>query len=66
MEAELKALEQKIGELVDLCHRLRADNQQLRQELATSVNENKRLNEKIADASGRLEGLLRQIPEEQA
>lgn len=65
MEAELKSLEQKIGELVELCQRLRADNQQVRQELAASVNENKRLNEKIADASARLESLLKQIPEEQ-
>jgi cell division protein ZapB len=64
MDTELKSLEDKIGQFVELCHRLRADNQQLRQDLASAVNQSKRLEEKISSASSRLEILLSQIPAE--
>ncbi len=66
MEAELKSLEQKINQFVELCQRLRIDNQQLRQQLASILNENKQLEEKISNATGRLENLLSQIPEDNA
>jgi cell division protein ZapB len=59
MDADLKSLEQKLGQFVELCERLRADNQQLRQQLALA-------NEKIGSATSRLENLLQQIPEEEA
>ena len=59
MDADLKSLEQKLGQFVELCERLRADNQQLRQQLASA-------NEKIDNATSRLESLLQQIPEEEA
>jgi cell division protein ZapB len=64
MDAELKSLEDKISQFVELCHRLRADNQKLRQELASAVNRSKRLEEKINSATMRLETLLAQIPAE--
>jgi cell division protein ZapB len=63
MEAELNALEQKINQTVGLCQRLRAENQQLRQQLAAATNENKQLADKVSEAKSRLESLLRQIPE---
>ena len=66
MDADLKSLEQKLSQFVELCQRLRADNQQLRQELASAVSSNKQLTEKIGTASNRLETLLNQIPEEEA
>jgi cell division protein ZapB len=66
MEANLKALEQKLGQFVELCQRLRLDNQQLRQQLATAMNDNQQLTEKIGTATNRLETLLQQIPEEEA
>jgi len=66
MENELKSLEQKINQFVELCQRLRTDNQQLRQQLASSLNENKQLEEKISNATSRLENLLNQIPEDNA
>ena len=66
METELKSLEQKLNQFVELCHRLRTDNQQLRQELASALSENKQLTEKIGTAGDRLETLLLQIPEEEA
>ena len=66
MDADLKSLEQKLGQFVELCQRLRADNQQLRQQLASAMSDNKQLNEKIGTATNRLENLLNQIPEEEA
>lgn len=66
MEAELKSLEEKINQFVELTQRLRSDNQQLRQKLAAALNENKLLEEKINNATSRLENLLHQIPEDTA
>lgn len=63
MDADLKALEQRLSQLVDACQRLRADNNRLRQDLAASVSENHRLGDKIALATTRLEEVLAQIPE---
>jgi cell division protein ZapB len=64
MDVELKSLEDKIKQFVTLCQRLRSDNHDLRQQLASAQNDNKQLNEKIGDAKTRLESLLAQIPEE--
>ena len=64
MEAEMTSLETKLSQFVELCQRLRADNQQLRQELATAVNQSKQLEDKITNATSRLENLLKQIPAE--
>jgi len=66
MEADLKALEQKLTQFVELCQRLRVDNHELRQQLASAVNDNKQLSEKIGTATNRLENLLNQIPEDDA
>lgn len=66
MEAELKSLEEKINQLVGMCQRLRAENHQVRQQLAAALNENKQLQEKIAGAKTRLETVLAQIPEEES
>jgi cell division protein ZapB len=64
MDAELKALEVKIQQFVELCQRLRADNQQLRQQLASALSQQKRLEDKITSATARLETLLAQMPAE--
>ena len=64
MDSELKSLEDKIGQFVELCQRLRADNQELRQQLASAVSQSKRLEEKINGAAARLETLLAQLPAE--
>jgi cell division protein ZapB len=66
MEAELKSLERKISQFVELSQRLRTDNQQLRQQLAAALNEKRQLEEKIGNATSRLESLLNQIPEDNA
>ena len=64
METELKSLEGKLGQFVELCQQLRADNQQLRQQLASAVNQSKRLEEKISSATTPAETLLSQMPAE--
>lgn len=64
MDAELDALQEKINQFVELCQRLRAENVQLRQQLASELDQNKRLEDKIAGAKTRLESLLGKIPEE--
>lgn len=64
MEAELRSLEEKIAQFVELCQRLRQDGHELRQRLATALNENRVLEEKISNATSRLENLLNQIPED--
>jgi cell division protein ZapB len=63
MQAELTALDDKISQLVQLTQKLRKDNSQLRQNLASAQSENKRLAEKVNTAKARLETLLAQIPE---
>ena len=65
MDAELKSLERKLSQFVEMCQRLRADNQQLRQQLESAMSSNKQLSEKIGAATDRLETLLSQIPEEE-
>jgi cell division protein ZapB len=65
VEAELDILDEKISQLVKLCHRLRTDNQELRQQLAEAQSANKQLREKIASARTRLETLLTRLPEDE-
>jgi cell division protein ZapB len=62
VEAEFNSLEAKVEQFVELCERLRAENGQLRQQLAAAQNDAKRLNEKIDGAKTRLEGLLNRLP----
>jgi cell division protein ZapB len=64
MEAELDSLDAKINQLVQLCHGLRKDNHELRQQLAATQNESKQLTEKIETARARLENLLSRLPED--
>jgi cell division protein ZapB len=64
MEAELNTLDHKISQLVQLCHRLRNDNSELRQQLAAAQNQHKQLTEKIEAARQRLESLLSRIPDD--
>jgi cell division protein ZapB len=64
MDPELTALEDKLTQFVEFCQQLRADNQELRQQLASAVGESKRLEQKITAATDRLEGLLTHLPDE--
>lgn len=62
METEFNSLEAKVAQFVSLCERLRAENVELRQQLAAARNDAKRLHEKIDGAKARLEGLLSRLP----
>jgi uncharacterized protein (TIGR02449 family) len=63
VEPELAALEERIEQLVQRLQALRAENRDLRQQLATRTDENARNVEKLAAARSRIEALLKQIPE---
>ena len=66
MQTELDTLENKLGQLVQLNQRLRAENHQLRQELATALSQERQYNDKMENARKRLENLLVQLPEDTA
>jgi cell division protein ZapB len=62
VETEFNSLEAKVAQFVTLCERLRAENVELRQQLAAARTDAKRLHEKIDGATARLEGLLSRLP----
>ena len=66
MENELRALEERIGQIAALARRLRAENAELRQSLLVSQNEARALHAKVESASTRLQSLLERLPEEAA
>ena len=63
MDVELKALEDKVSQLLGLCQRVRAENLELRQDLAQARNEVRLLKENMAQAGDRLEALIDGLPE---
>jgi cell division protein ZapB len=63
MDSELASLEEKLAQLVQRLNALRAENRDLRQQVAARTDENSRLAEKLAAARTRIEALLKQIPE---
>ena len=63
VDAEFNSLETKVAQLVGLCERLRAENHDLRQQLAAARNDAKRLNERIDGAKVKLESLLARLPD---
>jgi cell division protein ZapB len=62
VETEFNSLEAKVAQFVTLCERLRAENVELRQQLAAARTDAKRLNDKIDGAKQRLEGLISRLP----
>lgn len=66
MHSELDVLDQKLAQLVQLTQRLRAENLQLRQEVAASVSQQRKSQDKVNEAAQRLEKLLSQLPEDAA
>ena len=64
METELNALESKLTQLIQVSGKLRAENHQLRQELAHALSDNRLCSDKIDSAKERLEKLLSTLPEE--
>jgi len=66
MENELRALEERVGQLAAMARQLRAENAELRQALLTSQNEARLLREKVDTESVRLQRLLDRLPEDAA
>ncbi|MBX9962362.1 MAG: hypothetical protein K2Y35_04855 [Burkholderiales bacterium] len=62
MEAELNSLDDRIQQLIRVADRLRVENGELRQQLATSLNEGKQLRDRMTAARLRLEGVLTRLP----
>jgi cell division protein ZapB len=63
VDTELNSLEAKVAQFVGLCERLRAENHDLRQQLASARSDAKRLNERIEGAKLKLESLLERLPD---
>ena len=63
VDAEFNSLDAKVAQFVGLCERLRAENHDLRQQLASAKNDAKRLNERIEGAKVKLESLLARMPD---
>ena len=65
MENELNALEGKLEQLIQVSGKLRAENHQLRQELAHALSNSRQYGDKMQSAKARLERLLAVLPEDQ-
>ena len=63
MEQDFQRFEDRLNHFVTLFHRLRSENTELRQNVATKSDEVKRLAEKLDQAKTRIEALIAQLPE---
>jgi cell division septum initiation protein DivIVA len=64
MQGELNLLENKLAQLVQLTKRMRAENHQLRQDLAEALSRARQSDDKINNAKSRLELILSKLPDE--
>ena len=64
MDADLKALEDKLTQLIALCQLLRSENLELRQNLVKAQDDTKQLKDSMTQASVRLEALIEQLPQD--
>ena len=63
MDADFASLEAKVAQFVNLCERLRAENSDLRQQLALAQGDAKRLTERIDSARAKLTVLIERLPD---
>jgi cell division protein ZapB len=63
MDSELASLEEKLAQLVQRLNALRAENRDLRQQVAARTDENSRLAEKLAAAGTRIDALMNENPD---
>lgn len=64
MNEDLKALEEKLAQLIALYQSMRQENLNLRQELAQAQSDARQLRDQMAQASTRLAKLIDQLPQE--
>jgi cell division protein ZapB len=62
MQSEIDTLDKKLSQLLLLTQRLRAENLQLRQDVASALNVQRKSQDKIEQAAQQLEKLLVQFP----
>jgi len=62
MDDDLKALEQKLSQLISLCEDLRKQNAQLRLDLKATQSDSRLLKANMAQASERIEALMESLP----
>jgi cell division protein ZapB len=65
MEADLKILEEKLGQLIALCQTLRSENLELRQDLAQAQDDARQLRDNMTLASQRIQALIERLPHEE-
>ncbi|MBL0123804.1 MAG: hypothetical protein IPP88_14135 [Betaproteobacteria bacterium] len=63
MEHDIQRFEDKLNHFVTLFARLRTENNELRQSIASKSDEVKRLSEKLDQAKTRMEALIAQLPD---
>lgn len=63
MQAELDALEAKLAQVLERYSTMRGENLKLRQQVVNLENANKRLNDRLAEARGRMESLYSRLPD---
>jgi cell division protein ZapB len=63
VDAEFASLDAKVAQFVSLCERLRAENVDLRQQLASAQSDARRLNDRINSARAKLEQLIERLPD---
>jgi regulator of replication initiation timing len=63
MDSDLSGLEQKLALLLADYHRVRAENESLKRELARAQEQQRALAARMAAATARLDTLLQQLPE---
>ena len=66
MLKDLNALESKIAQVAALCHTLRAENAELKQQLASAEVVRSGLAERMESARDRLEPLAQKLPDVKA
>lgn len=62
MDADIKALEEKLSQLITLCSKLRAENAQLRTDLTASQTDRAVLQNNMSQASERIAALMESLP----
>ena len=63
MQAELDALESKLAQIIERYQTMRGENLKLRQQVVSLENANKRMNERLDEARGRMESLYNKLPD---
>ncbi len=64
MDADLKALEEKITQLVQLCQSMREDNLEVRRALALAQEAERQLKARMQQAQIRIDNIIDRLPED--